>query len=80
MEIYSIPANFSASRFAEDGENTGEYDESLPVSETLDGYLYQCRPFYSGEHLSIEAVKAWVANQPWAPVTWDGESEASNSN
>ena len=71
VEIHSFPARFSASRFAEDGENTGEYDESLPIPETLDGYLYECRPFFSGEHLSIEAVKAWIASQPWAPVTWD---------
>ncbi|TIW44519.1 MAG: hypothetical protein E5V71_07115, partial [Mesorhizobium sp.] len=44
VEIYSFPARFSASRFAEDGENTGEYDESQPVPDTLDGYLYACSP------------------------------------
>jgi len=71
VEIHRFPARLSASRLADDAENIGDYDESLPVPETLDGYLYECRPFVSGEHLSIEAVKAWTASQPWAPVTWD---------
>ncbi|WP_139043957.1 hypothetical protein [Allomesorhizobium alhagi] len=79
VEIHAFPARLSASRLAEDGESTGEYDESLPIPETLDGYLYECRPFYSGEHMSIEAVKAWILAQPWSPVTWDdSETEISN--
>lgn len=71
IEIHTIPARWSVTRLAEDGELTGEYDESIPIPETLDGLLYFSSPFYSPEFLSIEEVKAWASTQPWAPVTWD---------
>jgi hypothetical protein len=76
VEIYALPARYSSSRLAEDGELTGEYDESIPIPETKDGFLYQCTPFFSGEHLSIEDVKNWAAAQPWAPVTWEWTGDA----
>ncbi len=75
VEIHAFPARYSDTRYAEDGEITGEYDESMPVPETRDGYLYACSPFYSGKHLSIEDVKAWASAQPWAPVTWEWTEE-----
>ena len=51
VEIHRFPARLSASRLADEAENISDYDESLPIPETLDGYLYECRPFFSGEHV-----------------------------
>jgi hypothetical protein len=79
VEIHAIPARYSSSRFAEGGEMTGEYVESIPIPTTKDGHVYYCVGFVSGEYLSIDDVKAWAANQPWAPVTWDW-TEGENSN
>jgi hypothetical protein len=33
--------------------------------------LYYCLFVSSGEHLSVEEVKAWADAQPWGPVKWD---------
>jgi hypothetical protein len=46
-------------------------DESRPIPETKDGFLYFCSLGDSGEHLDVEGVKAWAAAQPWGPVNWD---------
>jgi hypothetical protein len=54
-----------------DTDDEPTIDESRPVPQTTDGYLYFCLLGGSGEHLSIDEVKAWADAQPWGPVTWD---------
>ena len=68
IEIYAKEARFHSSRF-------DEYDdqliESKPIPSTLDGFFYVSSLGWSGEHLTIEEVKAWADAQPWGPVKWD---------
>jgi hypothetical protein len=65
IAIYAKPARFASSRYDDDDE----LDESRPIPDTIDGFLYYCRP--GSEHLTIEDAKAWADAQPWGPVTWD---------
>jgi hypothetical protein len=67
ISIYAKPAHFASSRYDEDDR----LDESSPIPETIDGFLYFCFPGKSGEYLTIDDAKAWVDAQPWGPVTWD---------
>ena len=67
IAIYAKPARFASSRYDDDDE----LDESRPIPDTKDGFLYYCRPGWSGDHLTIEDAKASADAQPWGPVTWD---------
>ena len=70
IAIEAKPARFASSRY--DWEND-RWDESAPIPSTLDGFIYFCSLGKSGEHLSVEAAKAWADTQPWGPVKWDDE-------
>ena len=50
---------------------TDQTDESRPIPETKDGFLYFCSEGKSGEHLAVEDAKAWADAQLWGPVKWD---------
>jgi hypothetical protein len=69
IAVYAKPARFAASRYDEDDQ----LDESKPIPETLDGFLYFLVPGGDGdgEHLTIDAAKAAADAQPWGPVVWD---------
>jgi len=67
LAIYAKPARFAASRY----DDNDQLDETRPIPNTKDGFLYYCWPGRSGEHLTIEDVKAWADAQPWGPVNWD---------
>ena len=65
--IWAKPARLASSRFDEDDK----LDETKPIPETLDGFLYCCWPTHVGEHLTIESAKAAADAKPWGPVKWD---------
>jgi hypothetical protein len=67
MSVWAKPARLASSRFDEDDH----LDESKPIPETKDGYLYCCWPGNCGEPLTIEDAKSAADTQPWGPVTWD---------
>jgi hypothetical protein len=64
-------ARLAESRINYDTDGEPALDETRPIPETKDGYLYYCSSANSGEHLSIDDVKAWADAQPWGPVKWD---------
>jgi hypothetical protein len=68
IAIYAMPARYASSRWDDD-----ILDESRPIPDTADGFLYYCWPGQSGEHLTIEAAKAWADAQPWGPIIWDSK-------
>jgi len=74
IAILRKEARFASSRFDHNTYDEPTVDESRPVPETKDGYLYYCFPANSGEHLSMSEVKAWADAQPWGPVKWDDEA------
>ena len=53
---------------------TIELDESRPIPDTKDGFLYYSWPAGSTDHLTIEDVKACADAQPWGPVIWDDKN------
>ena len=67
IRIYAKPARFASSRYDDDDQ----IDESRPVPETIDGFLYFCAPWSSGDHLTVQEAKAWADAQPWGPIIWD---------
>ena len=67
IEIRAKPARFASSRYDDDDR----LDESRPIPDTKDGFLYYCWPGGSSDHMTIEDVKVWANAQPWGPVTWD---------
>jgi len=67
VEIHARPAKYSAGRWIDEDQ----LDETAPIPETPDGYLYSCFPADSGEHPTLERAKAWADAQPWGPVKWD---------
>jgi hypothetical protein len=67
IEIHARPAKYSATRWTIDDE----LDESSPIPQTPDGYVYSCFPAKSGEHPTLESAKDWADGQPWGPVKWD---------
>ncbi|HTA99649.1 MAG TPA: hypothetical protein VK804_04165 [Bradyrhizobium sp.] len=72
ISVLRKPAKWAHSRY--DWE-TDQWDESRPIPDTVDGFLYYCSLGKSGEHLSINDAKAWADAQPWGPVNWSSESE-----
>ena len=71
IEVYRKEARLASSRFNRDTDDEPTIDESRSIPPTKDGYLYYCLLGSSGEHLSVEEVKAWADAQPWGPVEWD---------
>ena len=67
IAVYAKDARYAYSRYDE----YEELDESRPIPDTKDGYLYYCWPGSSGEHLTVEEAKAWADAQPWGPIKWD---------
>lgn len=74
VSIYREEARLSSSRWNYDTDGEPELDETQPIPETKDGYVYFCSPANSGEFLSTDEVKAWANAQPWGPVKWDHEA------
>ena len=68
IEMCAKLARFASSRY-DDEDN---FDESQPIPDTKDGFLYYCVPG-RGEHLTIEDAKKHADAEPWGPVTWDIE-------
>jgi hypothetical protein len=68
ISIMRKPAKWAHSRYDWEAD---QWDESRPIPETKDGFLYFCSLGKSGEHLSVEDAKAWADAQPWGPVKWD---------
>jgi hypothetical protein len=67
ITIHAMPARDSNSRRDDDYQ----FDDSKPIPETRDGFLYFCAPEGGDEFLTIEDAKAWADAQPWGPVKWD---------
>ena len=66
IAIWAKPPSDSSSRYDEDDQ----LDESTPIPETKDGYLY-CSVPGRGEFPTLEDAKAEADAQPWGPVVWD---------
>ncbi|MGJ4883013.1 hypothetical protein [Bradyrhizobium sp. HKCCYLRH1065] len=73
IAIYKKEARLASSRFNRDTDDEPSIDESRPIPETKDGFLYYCLLGNSGEHLSLAEAKAWADAQPWGPVNWDDD-------
>jgi hypothetical protein len=67
IAVYAKPARLASSRYDEDDQ----LDESRPIPETRDGFLYFCWPGKSSEHLTPDDAKAEADTKPWGPVKWD---------
>ena len=67
ISVHAKHARFASSRYNDDYL----IDESRPIPETKDGFLYFCSLGKSGEHLTVDDAKAWADAQPWGPVKWD---------
>jgi hypothetical protein len=70
VEIRAKPARFASSRYDDDDR----LDESRPIPDTRDGFLYYYWPAGWTDHLTIDDVKEWANAQPWGPVTWDDKN------
>jgi len=66
IAVWAKPASESCTRFDDDEQ----MDESRPIPETKDGFLY-CYDLGSGEYLTLEEAKAAADARPWGPVRWD---------
>ena len=64
--IWAKPAKHSSTRYDDDDR----LDDSRPVPETNDGYLY-CPEGGLPEFLTVEEAKACADAKPWGPVKWD---------
>jgi hypothetical protein len=73
VSIHRKEARLAESRFNYDTDGEPVLDETRPIPETKDGYLYFCSSANSGDLLSVDDVKAWADAQPWGPVKWDDE-------
>jgi hypothetical protein len=69
IAIHAKPAEFAYSRFDEDEE----FNETAPIPETLDGFLYQASLGDCDEYQTLAEAKAWADSQPWGPMKWDNE-------
>jgi hypothetical protein len=68
ISIVRKSAKWAESRYDWEAD---QWDESKPIPETKDGFIYSCSLGKSGEHLTVEDAKAWADAQPWGPVKWD---------
>lgn len=73
IAAYRKEARLASSRFDRSIDREPSLDESQPIPETKDGFLYYCLLTNSGEHLSLAELKAWANSQPWGPVKWDDD-------
>lgn len=66
MMIYKVPARLAPTRYNDDDE----LDESSPVPETPDGFIYVPS---SGSDFgwTIDEAKRAADRSPWGPVNWD---------
>jgi hypothetical protein len=55
-------------------DECGQFDETVPVPENLDGFLYFCWPNNDGPYLTAEAAKAAADAKPWGPFRWHQNS------
>lgn len=75
IEIIACPAEFAGSRFKENESTTDltpdcmVLDESAPIPDTPDGFVYYCT-VGGGEFETLESAKKWAGAQSWGPVTW----------
>jgi hypothetical protein len=67
ISVCARPARFASSRYDDDDQ----LDETRPIPDTKDGFLYCCFPFSDSGHLTIDEAKEWANAQPWGPVIWD---------
>jgi hypothetical protein len=67
VTVWAKPAHLAWSRFDEDDN----LDETRPIPETKDGFVYYYWPGGSGEHMTIEGAKAAADAEPWGPIKWD---------
>jgi len=65
IDVWAKPASESYSRYDDDEQ----LDESRPIPETKDGFLYSTWPG-QGEFLTVEDAKASADAQPGGPVKW----------
>lgn len=66
IAIWAKPASQSETRYDDDDQ----LEESRPIPETSDGFLY-CSVPGKGEFLTVDEAKASADAQPWGPVKWD---------
>jgi hypothetical protein len=66
IEIVAKPARFASSRYDEDDQ----LDETRPIPNTPDGFVYRCMPS-GGEGHTLEEAKGLTNSQPWGPIKWD---------
>lgn len=67
IEVILRPAQFAASRYDDDDQ----LDETRPIPQTADGYLYHLVSGGLGrDFVSLADAKAWANAQPWGPVEW----------
>jgi hypothetical protein len=74
VAIWAKPASQASSRYDDDEQ----LDDSKPIPETRDGFLYTCWPGNS-EYLTIEEAKKAAGEELWGPVVWD-EGAAPDDN
>lgn len=66
IAIWAKPASQSYTRYDDDEQ----LDETRPIPQTNDGFLY-CPVPGTGEFLTIEEAKAAADAEQWGPVRWD---------
>jgi hypothetical protein len=71
IAVCAKEARFASSRYDWEKHDGPALDETRPIPETRDGFLYYCFLGNSGEYLSIEDAKTWADAQSWGPVAWD---------
>jgi hypothetical protein len=67
VAIWAKPASQASSRYDEDDQ----LDESKPIPETRDGFLFTCWPWGGGDYLTIEEARTAASEKPWGPINWD---------
>jgi hypothetical protein len=68
IELWAKPASESSTRYNDDEE----LDESRPIPESNDGFLY-CTDAGHPEFGTIDEAKAYADALPWGPITWGDE-------
>jgi hypothetical protein len=71
MEIHALPAKFAASRYTFDENGTEVLDDTRPILDTPDGFVYYVGATAGGEFHTLSDAKKWPDAQPWGPVKWD---------
>jgi hypothetical protein len=66
IAVHAKEARFASSRYDDDDH----LDDTIPIPETIDGFLYYS-PGVTGDYLTVEEAQAAADKQPWGPVKWD---------